>query len=258
MHFYKYQGTGNDFIVVDSIDTPFSELTQNQIALLCHRRYGIGADGFIVMVSSEEADFEMIYYNSDGRRASMCGNGGRCISQFYFDQGYKDKECIFKAIDGLHKAKLENGAINLQMHVQSSVKKLDNSDFTINTGSPHYIRFCSNSEELNDIVSFGKLIRYSDKFKSEGINVNLVLPKKLGTIEMRTYERGVEDETYSCGTGVVAAALVYADQNNISSEIDVVTKGGNLRVHFEKDNNTFSNIILIGPAKRVFQGEYYF
>ena len=258
MHFYKYQGTGNDFIVVDSIDAEYTELSQNQIAQICHRRFGIGADGFIVMASSKEADFEMIYYNSDGKRATMCGNGGRCISQFYFDQGYKDEECIFKAIDGLHKARQEDGVIYLQMHVQSAIEKLDNSDFMIDTGSPHYIRFCSNAEELNDIVSFGKLIRYSDKFKSEGINVNLVLPKKLGTIEMRTYERGVEDETYSCGTGVVAAALVYADQNNLSSTIDVITKGGQLSVQYKKDQNTFSDIKLIGPAKRVFQGEYYF
>lgn len=257
MQFFKYHGTGNDFILIDGLQSSYSKLYQKQIALLCHRRFGIGADGLMIMEPSAIADFKMVYYNSDGNQATMCGNGGRCIARLFFDREYGKDVCRFEAADGLHTATLNNGLIELEMHVLSPAKEYGLSSFTIHTGSPHYVKLCDNSSELDQIIPFGRKIRHNSPFEEEGINVNLVLSEGPDAIRVRTYERGVEDETYSCGTGVVASALVYANHNDLSQQIYVETRGGKLSVRFQKNGDQFLNVTLIGPAVKVFEGEYY-
>jgi diaminopimelate epimerase len=257
MHFYKYHGTGNDFILLDGMKESFDTLTTEQIADLCHRRFGIGADGLIILRPSESVDFRMEYYNSDGRLASMCGNGARCISQLYFDFNPDINSCKFEAVDGIHTSSRINGLVKLSMHTQSDLIQLNESDYEINTGSPHYIKISKSSSDLLDIDSIGKSIRYNDTYKEEGINVNIVVPIANDSIEMATYERGIEAETYSCGTGVVAAALVQSHRTQTVQPIKVKTKGGDLAVEYTKANDSFSKIYLIGPAQKVFEGEYY-
>jgi diaminopimelate epimerase len=207
LHFYKYQGTGNDFIIFDNRDNSIA-LTKEQVAFLCNRRFGIGADGLMLLNSHSDYDFEMKYYNADGGESSMCGNGGRCLVKFAAERGIFKSQYRFLAIDGEHEASIENnGHVSLKMVDVSSVQSEYNSHI-LNTGSPHYVEITDHVMDL-DVYEKGKAIRYSDDFKKEGINVNFVeLTEEPDTILVRTYERGVEDETYSCGTGVTAAALV--------------------------------------------------
>lgn len=255
--FYKYHGTGNDFIIIDNYDGSFDiELSASQIELLCHRRFGIGADGLMIINPSNQANFEMIYFNSDGHTSSMCGNGGRCIAQCFFDLGYGIEKCSFMAIDGLHTAESHRGRISLRMQDVHNIENRDNRAFVLDTGSPHYIQYVDDLKELDSIVSFGQSIRYNEEFKKEGINVNQVNVIEKGKIKMATYERGVEDETYSCGTGVVAASLTHALQNENLVNVEVLTKGGSLSVRFQKTKEGFTNIDLIGPAVLVYKGTF--
>lgn len=254
LNFYKYQGTGNDFILVDNRDRSFT-LTEEQIAFLCHRRFGIGADGLMLLELEPGFDFKMVYFNSDGKQSSMCGNGGRCITAFAHFLGLTAKKCRFIAIDGPHEATiLDNGKVSLKM---ADVKDVEASDdfYYLNTGSPHYVKTVNDIEHF-DVVGEGKKIRYNDRFAAEGTNVNFI-EKKDDAIFVRTYERGVEDETYSCGTGVTAAALVAGLEGMLDTKNScrIRTLGGELEVKFEKvlDRN-FYNIWLQGPAVQVFQG----
>jgi diaminopimelate epimerase len=254
LNFYKYQGTGNDFILIDNRNKAVS-LTTEQINFLCHRRFGIGADGLMLLELEPGFDFKMVYFNSDGRQSSMCGNGGRCITAFASFLGIIEQKGRFLAIDGPHEAQiLDNGNISLKM---ADVKDVEiNSDhYYLNTGSPHYVKTVTGIETF-DVVSEGKKIRYNERFKEEGTNVNFI-EKKDDHIFVRTYERGVEDETYSCGTGVTAAALVAGLEGMLSTKNNcrVKTLGGDLEVKFEKvlDRN-FYNIWLQGPALQVFYG----
>lgn len=259
-HFYKYQGTGNDFVIVDGITQPdIIDMKVEQRALVCDRKFGIGADGLIILVRSEVADFKMLYYNSDGRESTMCGNGGRCISKFAFTQGYVGDNMTFEAIDGLHASIIgPDASVSLEMQDVDEIKKVREGVYELDTGSPHYVYFDSDGEM--DIVEYGKSIRYSDEYKADGINVNIVQMKGNG-IKVQTYERGVEDETLSCGTGVTACALsaaLYVESMHQRSELDIYTKGGNLRVKFEKkDAQSFTHIYLCGPAEEVFSGYYH-
>jgi len=255
--FYKYEGTGNDFVMIDQRQKTY--LTRNDTALIeriCDRRFGIGADGLILLQNVEGFDFEMVYFNSDGRESSMCGNGGRCIAAFANFLGVAGKECSFLAIDGPHEAKVEGDWVELKM---SDVTEVENQEgrYILNTGSPHYVVFVEDLSDMN-IVESGQVIRYSDRFRQAGINVNFVEKTDEG-IEVATYERGVEDETLSCGTGVTAAALSYdlAHPDQHLNMVEVSTKGGNLKVRFEKkEAKNYRNIWLCGPAKQVFYGEY--
>ncbi len=255
--FYKYQGTGNDFIIIDNRDSKFDSQNIELVSFLCHRRMGIGADGLMLLENhdSPEVDFTMRYYNSDGKEASMCGNGGRCIAAFAVNIGVvnnKENFC-FEAVDGMHKAKYCNGIVSLLM---SNVNQIDinNSYYFLNTGSPHYVTF-NNDIEAIDIVKTGSEIRYSDKFMPNGTNVNFVEELEGNKIKVRTYERGVEDETYSCGTGVVASAISTYAKNKLSKSYQIDVKGGKLEVHFEGDiTKGFNNIWLIGPTTFVFKG----
>lgn len=254
--FYKYQATGNDFVIINQTLIPYlQEPTSELVARICHRRFGIGADGLMLLERSNEADFKMIYYNSDGNLSTMCGNGGRAIVRLAHHIGLFKETCSFMAVDGKHDAEMKGADIvALKMNNVNSIRKV-NDAFILDTGSPHFVQFREDTSEL-DIFAEAKKIRYSDAFKENGINVNFIAHQNGGLL-VRTYERGVEDETYSCGTGVTAAALVAANQDPsfaIKSETNISTKGGNLKVRFTKTAIGFENIWLIGAANKVFEG----
>lgn len=252
--FCKYQGTGNDFIMIDGRDGLLT-LANSKIAALCHRRFGIGADGLIVLVNEPGYDFRMLYYNSDGNESTMCGNGGRCIAAFARLLGVPGESYRFLGVDGPHQATfLENGDVKLQMKDVESVQTMNDFLFT-DTGSPHVVVKVLDVEDT-DVYQQGKAIRYSEKFNTEGVNVNFVQVNSDG-LSVRTYERGVENETYSCGTGVTAAVLSAAASGWISSTHQIClvnTPGGSLKVHFHRNGASFTDIWLEGPAVHVFDG----
>ena len=253
--FYKFQGTGNDFILLDNRDGNYNDITEEQVSKLCERRFGIGADGLMLLQSKEGYDFEMIYFNANGKPGSMCGNGGRCIVKFASKIGIKKEQYLFLAIDGDHQARVHlNKEVSLKMNDVSKVH-FDKDYYVLNTGSPHYIKYVKNLQMLN-VAEEGKKIRNSKEFVEEGVNVNFVEEIDKDTIYVRTYERGVEDETFSCGTGVTAAALIAAHNDNGFNRVEIKTNGGPLNVEFQKISETeFQNIWLSGPAVFVFKGE---
>lgn len=254
--FFKYQGAGNDFILIDNRTNNYLNRKDTQtINHLCDRRFGIGADGLILLNEKEGYDFEMVYFNADGRESSMCGNGGRCIVAFAAFLGIIEDRCSFLAIDGPHDGVLRaDGWVNLKMKNVEQVE-VGEGYYFMDTGSPHYVRFQKSLDEF-DTVKEGKAIRYSSRFKEEGTNVNFVEVLTNG-IAVATYERGVEDETLACGTGVTACALAYSLQYPQKGEtsIPIQAKGGKLEVRFSKKDASFSNIWLCGPAEQVFKGE---
>ncbi len=253
--FSKYQGTGNDFVMLDNLNGQYDSLTIPQIQLICDRRFGVGSDGLIKINSHNSSDFEVEYFNSDGSK-SFCGNGARCSVAFAETLGVNVSDTSFLGIDGLHKASKNQDVISLEMGDVSEIRKIEN-DFVIYTGSPHYIRFIDAINDL-DIVQFGKKVRYSEEFKNEGINVNLVEIVDANNLIVNTYERGVEDETLSCGTGVTACVLAFAYQTQLLGEhkVSVKVKGGNLSVFFNQETlGKFTTIHLIGPGQFVFSGE---
>lgn len=256
IEFHKYQGTGNDFIVVDNRNGLNINLSEKQVKDLCDRRFGIGADGLMLLNDKDGYDFEMLYYNADGREGSMCGNGGRCLVKFAESLGIQKEVYKFVASDGEHEARIDaDGIVALKMNDVDDIQTY-HSDFILDTGSPHYIKFTPQVSAL-DVIKKGKEIRYSKEFEKQGINVNFVEqldePDK---IFVRTYERGVENETLSCGTGVTAAALVCYHNENGFNEVEVKTLGGKLNVEFDRTNDgRFRNIWLCGPAEKVYQGK---
>ena len=256
MNFYKYQGTGNDFIMIDNRDLSFPKDNTELIKKMCDRRFGIGGDGLILLENHPSLDFQMIYYNSDGREGTMCGNGGRSIVAFAHFLNVFQGKCSFHAIDGLHEAEIKDNIVKLKMIDVADIKNIG-EDFELNTGSPHFVRYVDDVEQLN-VYTEGQKIRYSTNYKSEGINVNFISKISEKEIFVRTYERGVEDETYSCGTGVTASCLTFMTQQNIS-EVKVKTLGGNLKVYAQRCENGigFENIWLEGPAEQVFHGTFH-
>jgi len=255
INFFKYQGTGNDFIILDNRSGTFSKLTSDQIRKLCDRRFGVGADGLMMLNEKQGYDFEMGYYNADGKAGTMCGNGGRCMVKFIFDLGIQKSLYRFWAIDGEHEATIdEEGIVSLKMQNVNKVEK-HNGHFILNTGSPHYIKLVNNLSEL-DVFAKGREIRYGKEYKEEGINVNFVEQSgKPDKISVRTYERGVENETLSCGTGVTAAAIVCHHNEKGFNEVEVQTPGGLLTVEYVRlDNDHYRDIWLCGPAEKVFEG----
>jgi diaminopimelate epimerase len=253
--FCKYQGTGNDFVMIDNRLQTFPKNDTTLIEKLCHRRFGIGADGLILLENDTTTDFKMVYYNSDGNESSMCGNGGRCIVAFANKLGLITKSTIFNAIDGLHEATIdEKSVVSLKMKDVTELKVDDDFVF-LDTGSPHHVTLVENLEHFN-VKSEGATIRYSDLYGKQGSNVNFVEQISEHHFALRTYERGVEDETLSCGTGATAVAIAMnATGKTNSNHIQLNVEGGNLRVHFEKKNNIFVNVFLIGEATFVYEGE---
>jgi diaminopimelate epimerase len=253
-HFYKYQGTGNDFIIADNRKNEYS-LTTEQVHKLCNRRFGIGADGLMLLNQRDGFDFEMKYYNADGKEGSMCGNGGRCMVKFAWHLGVHRDVYRFLASDGVHEAEIDfDGIVSLKMKDVKSIRKF-HGDYIVDTGSPHYIKLVSDVMHM-DVYKKGYEIRNSKEFVEEGINVNFVEQEtEADKITVRTFERGVEDETHSCGTGVTAAALVCYHNENGFNDVEVKTLGGHLSVEFDRvDEDKFENIWLCGPAEKVYEG----
>jgi diaminopimelate epimerase len=252
--FHKYQGTGNDFVMIDDRAGTFP-VSQELIASLCHRRFGIGADGLILLQNAEGYDFRMVYFNADGGEGSMCGNGGRCVVRFAHDLGIFETNTRFIAVDGPHEASATENIIHLKMSPVDSVQLHKEYDF-MNTGSPHYVTYVDDINETQ-VVEIGKNIRYGPVFGPVGgTNVNFIQVVGENKLSVRTYERGVEDETYSCGTGVTACALSAHIREAWNGPIAVETLGGSLQVAYnEVKPGHFDDIYLIGPAVRVFEGE---
>ena len=256
IEFHKYHGTGNDFVLIDNRDLSFPKNNSSFIKKMCHRRFGIGADGLILLQNNKGFDFEMVYFNADGKPGSMCGNGGRCTVAFAHSLGLIKNKTKFIAVDGIHEAVIQKEIISLKMANVKGIEKIGNS-FFVNTGSPHYVKFADDVEKI-DIVKEGKKIRYNARFQKEGTNVNFV-ELKSNTLHIRTYERGVEDETLSCGTGVTASALVaaFVSSNLKTKQFLISTPGGKLKVSFsQKSPIEFTDVWLHGPAIAVYKGVY--
>jgi diaminopimelate epimerase len=252
--FYKYQGAGNDFIMIDDRDLSFP-VNQLVIEKLCNRHFGIGADGLILLQTHSQADFKMVYFNSDGRESTMCGNGGRCIVRFAEDLNLIQNTTEFTAIDGLHHAHISPLEVQLQMTNVSQVDQFPSHSF-LNTGSPHHVEFVEEVDEV-EVKHLGAKIRYGSPYFEEGSNVNFVQILEDGSLKIRTYERGVEDETLACGTGITAAAIAAYEAGKIkSNQVEILSRGGELKVRFEKNTSGgFENVWLTGPAEFVFSGE---
>jgi len=252
--FYKYQGTGNDFVIIDNRQNSFIKDDSKLIAHLCDRRFGIGADGLILLEKHSEVDFKMVYFNADGNQSTMCGNGGRCIVAFANYLGLIGNNATFEAIDGLHNAIIEGDLIKIQMQDVTQIQEIEQHVF-LDTGSPHHVTSTNSLAQLN-VKEEGAKIRYSELYSSKGTNVNFVEKVNNQTFAVRTYERGVEDETLSCGTGVTAVAIamnyIGETQKNV---ITLNTKGGDLKVAFEKQGHTYANVWLIGTATQVYKGD---
>ncbi len=251
--FYKYHGTGNDFIMIDNRSGAI-QLTLKQINLLCDRRFGIGADGLILIETSVEYDFYMRYFNADGAEGTMCGNGGRCSVHFARQLGLiSAHDTTFEAADGKHKAVIHDDMVALNMQDVTNIEWFDHHCF-LDTGSPHHIEWTEEVDNL-DVYKAGKAIRYGLPYGEEGTNVNFVTQIKDNVFQVRTYERGVEDETLSCGTGVTATAIaMYGMGKTKANVVRLITKGGQLEVSFVKEGSTYKNVVLKGPATFVFKG----
>ncbi len=253
LEFLKYHGTGNDFIIIDNRKSDVN-LDEKTIKLLCDRHFGIGADGLMLLENANGFDFRMIYYNSDGKEGTMCGNGGRCIVAFAKKIGIVKDKTKFIAVDGEHIAELADSLVSLKMSDLSEFT-IVNEDYILDTGSPHYVKFVSDVNKI-DIYKEGKEIRYSDVVGNDGANINFAEISD-SVIKVGTYERGVEDETLSCGTGVTAVAIsAYQKIGKQKTDFDIETKGGNLNVKFNERDGKFTDIWLKGPAQFVFKGSF--
>jgi len=254
--FYKYQGTGNDFVIIDNRQSILSKNDTKLFARLCDRKFGIGADGLMLLElpDDEDDDFKMVYFNADGNESTMCGNGGRCLVAFAAFLGIIKQQTTFTAIDGKHRAEIHGDIVHLQMQDVLDIEQYDAHLF-LDTGSPHHVTMVDDLMQY-DVVSVGKKIRNGAPYFEKGSNVNFVEKNEEGGFAVRTYERGVEDETLSCGTGVTAVALsMHATKMTDRQEVLVHTLGGELKVTFSEAGKGYRDIFLIGSAKQVFKGE---
>ncbi|RZJ73611.1 diaminopimelate epimerase [Flavobacterium sp.] len=253
--FSKYQGTGNDFVIIDNRSLRFPKNDTELVAKLCDRRFGIGGDGLLLLEDDHDFDFKMVYFNSDGNLGSMCGNGGRCLVAFAKNLGVIEDTAEFIASDGPHFANVSDGIVSLQMKDVDSVNVQPDYVF-LDTGSPHHIEIVDDLEHF-DVFGKGKEIRYGSLYGQKGANVNFVKPESDGSFSVRTYERGVEDETLSCGTGVTAVAIaMYKLGKTTSDRVKLNVQGGKLEVSFSEKDGNFTDVFLIGPAKSVFEGTF--
>jgi diaminopimelate epimerase len=254
--FWKYEGCGNDFVIIDE-RTDWLQLTESQIVAICDRRFGIGADGLLSLRNHPEYDFQMVYYNSDGSRATMCGNGARCLSAFAHKMNAVGNKGGFIADDGPHTAEIlwtEDAVTQVAISmIDATPDQITSDHVSINTGTPHYVLFVDDIEHT-DVQKIGSEIRFNPQFAPIGTNVNFVQTTPEGII-VRTYEKGVEAETLACGTGVTASAMAASLLSGKMS-YDVKARGGNLHVSFDKKENTFTDVILTGPARLVFSGQF--
>ena len=256
LDFYKYEGAGNDFIIIDNRTNVFN-ISQNSISNLCNRRFGIGADGLILLNSHKKYDFEMKYFNADGKEGTMCGNGGRCIIAFAKHIGIIKNKTEFLTIDGKHSGQIienrnKTSIVKLLMNDVDNIE-IHQGNYFINTGSPHYIKFVNDINNY-DVLGEGKKLRHQTIFDKNGTNVDFVEIKN-NKLYVRTYERGVENETLSCGTGATASAIAASFKIPGQENFEIISKGGNLKVSFKNIQNKFSDIWLEGPATFVFKGE---
>ncbi|HAV55969.1 MAG TPA: diaminopimelate epimerase [Aequorivita sp.] len=250
--FYKYQGTGNDFVIIDNRDEFFPKENTALVAQICDRRFGVGADGLLLLEKHPTADFKMVYYNSDGNLSTMCGNGGRCIVHFAKFLGIISEKTNFEAVDGMHEARVDKDWVSLKMNDVEKINVAENFTF-LNTGSPHHVEMVSGLENF-DVFTKGRNIR-NEIYGKEGSNVNFVEQIAPAIFSVRTYERGVEDETLSCGTGVTAVAIAMFETGKSSeNKVLLKTPGGNLQVRFERTDWGYRNVYLEGPATQVFKG----
>lgn len=254
LHFYKYQGTGNDFVMIDNRLDLFPKSDMQLIARLCDRRFGVGGDGLILLENDPETDFKMVYYNSDGNQSTMCGNGGRCLVAFAKKLKVIDTKTVFNAVDGLHSATInKDETVSLQMIDVAQINVQPNYTF-LNTGSPHHVELVPDLENYN-VKASGAAIRYGALYGQVGSNVNFVKRIDENTFALRTYERGVEDETLACGTGATAVAIAMnATGVTTATSININVEGGKLGVSFVKEANQYTNVFLKGPAAFVFEG----
>jgi len=254
LEFYKYQGTGNDFVMIDNRSNTFPKENTQLVAHLCDRRFGIGADGLILLDTDATTDFRMVYYNSDGNLSSMCGNGGRCLVAFAKKLNVIQNETTFLATDGFHYATVgADGIVSLQMIDVAEIKNTQDYSF-LNTGSPHHVQIVEDLQHFN-VKENGAAIRYGNLYGQAGSNINFVKKIDETTFSLRTYERGVEDETLACGTGATAVAIAMnATGQTNSNEINLNVEGGKLAVSFDKVNEKYTNVFLKGPAEFVFKG----
>ncbi|WP_366184613.1 diaminopimelate epimerase [Flavobacterium ovatum] len=254
VEFYKYQGTGNDFVMIDNRTETFPKENTQLIAHLCDRRFGIGGDGLILLENDPVTDFKMVYYNSDGNQSTMCGNGGRCLVAFAKKMKVIDNTATFNAIDGLHHASVSpEGIVSLQMIDVNQINNTPDYSF-LNTGSPHHVQLVDDLKNYN-VKENGAALRYGSLYGQEGSNINFVTKIDNTTFSLRTYERGVEDETLACGTGATAVAIAMnATGQTNATAININVEGGKLAVSFDKKDNLYTNVFLIGPAKFVFGG----
>ncbi len=251
--FYKYQGTGNDFVMIDNRQSVFFKNNAKLVASLCDRKFGIGADGLILLENDDLSDFKMVYFNADGNEGSMCGNGGRCTVAFAHHLDIISATATFNAVDGRHKATIDNNQVSLQMKEVSEIRVKPDCLF-LDTGSPHHVQMVKGLADF-EVFAEGKKLRYGLYGKS-GSNINFVEQLDETTFAVRTYERGVEDETLSCGTGVTAVALaMHKTGRTTANSVTIKTQGGNLQVEFQQEGGSYTNIYLIGPAQQVFKGE---
>ncbi|MCA5004222.1 diaminopimelate epimerase [Sphingobacterium bovistauri] len=254
IQFSKYQGAGNDFILIDNRNGHFDRNNEELIKKLCDRRFGIGGDGLMLLQNTKNFDFEMVYYNADGAEGTMCGNGGRCIVAFARDLNIISEKTDFLAVDGPHDAEIAAYQVNLGMIDVNQIHR-DREAYVMNTGSPHYILKVNDLANL-DVFKEGYAIRNNEIYGEKGINVNFIEPEENGYF-VRTFERGVEDETFACGTGATAAAMAMAIDQSLEGDLRIPIRvlGGQLYISFHKSGNTFTNVYLKGPANFVFKGE---
>ena len=251
--FFKYQGTGNDFVMIDNRQNDIDIEDSKLIAHLCDRKFGVGGDGLIVLEDDPTSDFKMIYFNADGCESTMCGNGGRCVVHFAKYLGIIDNEAYFSAIDGFHRAKIKDDEIHLSMHNVTDIQYNKDSVF-LDTGSPHHIEICTNLDTLN-VKVLGAQLRFGELYGVRGANINFVEKINTSTFKVRTYERGVEDETLSCGTGVTAVAIaMHHNKMTTNTKLNILTVGGELHVSFNVDSRIYNDIWLTGPAVQVYNG----
>jgi len=253
VEFYKYHGTGNDFVLIDNRSLFFDKNNTELISKICSRHFGVGADGLILLENDNLYDFKMIYFNSDGKQTSMCGNGGRCIISFAKKLNIIDDKANFMAIDGIHEGIINNNLIKIKMNTVSEIQNI-NTGFLLDTGSPHFVKFCDSIDNIN-VFEFGRELRNNKEISEDGVNINFTEVIDNSSIKVRTYERGVENETLSCGTGVIASALSAYEKGLVdTNRIKINTLGGELFVSFEF-NNIYKNIWLEGPAIEVYKGQ---